>query len=143
MGLSVVLLGDQLPVPSQRGLRRDDAGDLGKNSLSQRFGLYGQSPMLVIEAHSPVTELFWKHSILLAKIFNDLGLAAVHPAGNSDPHKPEWSSTLCVFKTDFRDQPSRSTEPPHPHANPLFGPRPFHRHQFLTHRETDSVDGPK
>jgi hypothetical protein len=41
MGSSVVLLGDQLPVPSQQGLRRDDAGDLGKNSLSQRFGFNG------------------------------------------------------------------------------------------------------
>src|SRR6516165_12236473 len=90
MGCSVVLLGDQLPVPSQQGLRRDNAGDLGKSLSSQRFGLYGQSPaLMVIEAHSPVTELFSKHPILLAKVVNDLALAVVHPPGNSDQHKPE------------------------------------------------------
>src|SRR5215831_17064236 len=77
-------------MPSQQGLRSDNAGDFGKNLSSQRFGLYGQSPALtVIEAHSPVTELFSKHPILLAKIFNDLPLAVAHPPGNSDQHKPE------------------------------------------------------
>ena len=85
MGGSVVLLGDQLPVPSQQGLRGDDAGDLGKSFSSQRFGLYGQSPaLIVIEVHSPATELFSKHPILLAKIFNDLQLAVVHPPGDGD-----------------------------------------------------------
>src|SRR5215467_9374420 len=91
MGSSVVLLGDQLPVPSQQGLRRDNAGDLGKSLSSQRFGLYGQSPtLIVIEAHSLATELFAKHPILLAKIFNDLQLAVVHPPGDGHQQKPEW-----------------------------------------------------
>jgi Lrp/AsnC family leucine-responsive transcriptional regulator len=91
MGSSVVLLGDQLPVPSQQGLRRDNAGGLGKNLSSQRFGLYGQSPaLIVIEAHSPVTELFAKHPILLAKIFNDLQLAVVHPPRDGDQQRLEW-----------------------------------------------------
>jgi hypothetical protein len=31
MGSSVVLLGDQFPMPSQQGLRRDYGSDLGKN----------------------------------------------------------------------------------------------------------------
>jgi hypothetical protein len=42
-----------------------------------------QSPaLIVIEAHSPATELFSKHPILLAKIFNDLQLPVVHPPGD-------------------------------------------------------------
>src|SRR6516164_10127165 len=83
MGSSVVLLGDQLPVPSQQGLRRDNAGNLGKTFSSQRLGSYGQSPaLIVIEAHSPDTQLFSKHPILLAKIFNDLQLPVVHPPGD-------------------------------------------------------------
>jgi hypothetical protein len=91
MGSSVVLLGDQLPVPSQQGLRRNNAGDLGKSSSSQRLGPYGQSPaLIIIEAHSPATELFSKHPIFLAKIFNDLQLAVVHPPGDGDEQKPEW-----------------------------------------------------
>src|SRR5215471_3317925 len=91
MGRSIVFLGDQLPAPSQQGLRRDNAGDLGKSLSSQRFGLYGQSPALsVIKADSPTTELFSKYPILLAKILNDLLLAVVHPPGHSDQHKPKW-----------------------------------------------------
>src|SRR5215471_14904569 len=91
MGSSVILLGDQLPVPSQQGVRCDNVGDLGKSLSPQRFGLYGQSPaLIVIEAHSPATELFSKYAILLAKILNDLLLAVVHPPGNSDQHKPKW-----------------------------------------------------
>src|SRR5215471_12382715 len=71
--------------PSQQGLRGDDAGDLGKSFSSQRFGLYGQSPaLIVIEMHSPATELFAKHPILLAEIFNDLQLAVVHPPEDGD-----------------------------------------------------------
>jgi hypothetical protein len=58
-------------LPSQQRLGCENAGDLGKNLSSQRFGLYGQSPaLIVIEAHSPATELFSKHAILLAKILN-------------------------------------------------------------------------
>src|SRR6516165_9915607 len=104
MGSSVVLLGDQLPVPSQQGLRCDNAGDLGKSLSSQRFGLAGQSSaLIVIEAHSPATELFSQHPILFAEIFNDLQLVVVHPPGDSDQQKPEWSSTLCVFRTHYLD----------------------------------------
>src|SRR5215467_5825903 len=90
MGSSVVLLGDQLPVPSQQGLRRDNAGDLGESLSSQRLGFYGQSPaLIVIEAHSPTTQLFSKHPILLAKIFNYLQLPVIHPPGDGDQQKPE------------------------------------------------------
>src|SRR5215472_13537414 len=90
MGSSIVFLGDQFPMPSQQGLGSDNAGDLGQNLSSQRFGLYRPiSALIVIEAHSPVTELFSKRPIFLAKVVNDLQLAVVHPPGNSDQHKPE------------------------------------------------------
>src|SRR6516164_4648314 len=107
MSSSVVLLGDQLPMPSQQGLRRDNAGDLGKSFSSQRFGLYGQSPkLIVIEAHSPATELFSKHPILLAKIFNDLQLAVVHPPGDGDQQKPEWVEHSLRIQNPLSRPPS-------------------------------------
>src|SRR5215475_4598906 len=107
MGSSVVLLGDQLPMPSQQGLRRDNAGDLGKSLSSQRFGLDGQSPaLIVIEAHSPPTELFSKHPILLAKIFNDLQLAVVHPPGDSDQQKSEWVEHSLRIQNPLSRPPS-------------------------------------
>src|SRR5215469_1957617 len=111
MSSSVVLLGDQLPVPSQQGLRRDNAGDLGKSFSSQRLGLDGQSPaLIVIEAHSPITELFSKHPILLAEIFNDLQLAVVHPPGDSDQQKPEWVEHSLRIQNPLSRPPNRSGE---------------------------------
>src|SRR6516162_346148 len=123
MARSVVLLGDQLPVPSQQGLRRDNAGDLGKSFSSQRFGLYGQSPkLIVIEAHSPATELFSKHPILLTKIFNDLQLAVVHPRGDGDQQKSEWVEHSLRIQNPLSRPASRSSEISHLHSGSSFGP---------------------
>jgi hypothetical protein len=58
---------------------------------------------MVIEAHSPVTELFSKRPILLAKVFNDLQLAVVHPPGNSDQHKPERVDPSLRIQIHYRD----------------------------------------
>jgi hypothetical protein len=45
-------------MPSQQGLGCDNAGDLGKNLSPQHFGLYRQSPaLIVIETHSRATKL--------------------------------------------------------------------------------------
>jgi hypothetical protein len=102
--------------------RRDNAGDLGKSRSSQRFGLYGQSPaLMVIEAHSPATELFAKHPILLAKIFNDLQLAVVHPPGDGDHQKPEWIEDSLRIQNPLSGTPPRS-EISHLHADPVFRP---------------------
>src|SRR5499427_9862453 len=139
MGSSVVLLGDQLPMPSQQGRRGDNAGDLGKSLSSQRFGLYGQSPaLLVIEAHSPITELFAKHPILLAKIFDDLQLAVVHPPGDSDQQKLEWVEHSLRIQNPLSRPRSRSTEPPHLHADPVFGPYAFRPCSIRRSRPSDS-----
>src|SRR6516225_7480384 len=123
MGSSIVFLGDQLSVPNQQALGCDNAGDFAKNLSSQRFGLYGQSPtLIVVEAHSPVTELFSKHPILLAKVVNDLQLAVVQPPGNSDQHKRERVDPSLRIQNPLSRPPSRSTEPSHLHADPVFGP---------------------
>src|SRR6516162_5764302 len=129
MSSSVVLLGDQLPVPSQQGLRRDNAGNLGKSLSSQRLGLYGQSPpLIVMEAHSPATELFSKHPILLAQIFNDLQLTVVHPPGYGDQRKPEWVEHSLRIQNPLSRPPSRSSEISHLHADPVFRPYEVRRH---------------
>src|SRR5215471_16096366 len=123
MGCSVVLLGDQLPMPSQQGLRGDNAGDLGKSLSSQRFGLNGQPPaLIVIEAHSLATELFSQHPILFAEIFNDLQLAVVHPPGDGDQQKLEWVEHSLHIQDPLSCPSNRSSETSHLHADPVFGP---------------------
>src|SRR5215472_12745015 len=101
----------------------DHAGDLGKSLSSQRFGLYGQSPaLIVIEAHSPATELFSQHPILLAEIFNDLQLAVVHPPGDGDQQKPEWVEHSLRIQNPLSRLPNRSSNTSYLHADPVFGP---------------------
>src|SRR5262245_44446617 len=53
---------------------------------------------------------------------NDLQLAVVHPPGNSDQHKPERVDPSLRFQNPLSQPRSRSTEPPHLHADPVFGP---------------------
>jgi hypothetical protein len=120
---SVVLLGDQFPVPGQQGLRRDNGGDLSQNLPPQGFGSNGQSAALVvIEAHSPAAELLSKNAILLAKVINDLQLALIHPAGDSDQQESEWLKDSLGLQSPLSRARGYSREPSQIHADPIFGP---------------------
>jgi hypothetical protein len=80
------------------------------------------SALIVIEAHSPVIEFFSKHPILLAKIFNDLQLAVVHPPGDGDQQKTEWVEHSLRIQNPLSRPPSHSSEPSDLHADSVFGP---------------------
>ena len=128
MGGSIVFLGDPFPMPSPQGLGCANGGDFSKNLSSQRLGLYSQSPaQIVIEVHSPATELFSQHPILLAKVVNDLPWAVVHPPGNSDQHKSERVDPSLRIPNPLSRPPSRITEPVHLYGDPVFGPYGIYR----------------
>jgi hypothetical protein len=64
---SIVLLGDQVPMPCQQSLGCDNGGDLVQHLPAQHLGLSGYSPaLMVIEAQSPIAELLAKDPVLLA-----------------------------------------------------------------------------
>src|ERR1035437_544155 len=65
-----------------------------------------KSGLVVIEAHSPATELLPKNPILLPKVVNDQQLALVHPPGNGDQREPEWveESLRIQRKVHYRDR---------------------------------------
>ena len=90
---------------------------------SDAYGLNGSSPaLIVIEAHSPATELLAKNPVLLAKIVNDQQLALVHPPGDGDQHEPEWvENTLCI-QSSLSRPPGCGRKPSQIHADPVFGP---------------------
>ena len=120
---SIVLPGDQFPVPGQQGLRRDNAGDLSQNLPPQGFGSNGQSAALVVmEAHSPAAELLSKNAILLAKVINHLQLASIHPAGDGDQQESEWVKGSGFSKAHYREHRACCGEPSQIHADPIFGP---------------------
>ena len=87
----VVLLGDQLAVPGEQGLRRHDGSDFREDGPSQPFGLGGQpAPLIVCEARTLAAELFPEDSIFFAQVLDYLQLALAHPAGDREQEEPEW-----------------------------------------------------
>jgi hypothetical protein len=59
-----VSLRDQLSVPAQQCLQRDDCGELGQHPSPKSSGFGGQTPALVIsEPQTSITELFAKDTV--------------------------------------------------------------------------------
>ena len=71
LAAAIVFLSDQLAMPGQQSVWRDDGGDLHQKLPSQAFGLGDQSSALIVgEPQSPSAELLSKNPILLAKVVN-------------------------------------------------------------------------
>jgi len=69
---TVVLRGDQAPIPAQDRIRCDDPGEVAEES--------------------PSRELLSEDAILLEEVVDHLGLSAIHPAGNhEDEELDRWS----------------------------------------------------
>jgi hypothetical protein len=88
LGAAIVLLGDQLSMPSQQCLWRHDGCALSQNLAPQRFRLYSESPALVIsEPQSPVANLFTENPIFFNQVIDDVVLMLIHPSGNAGDKK--------------------------------------------------------
>ena len=75
--------GDELPVPSQQRVRRDDCRDLAQSRTAQPVGARGKFPPVVIgEPEAPPAQLPPQDSILLDQVSQHLALPLVQPAGN-------------------------------------------------------------
>jgi hypothetical protein len=85
LAAAIVSLSDQLAMPGQQSLGRDDGGDLHQQLPSQAFGLGGQSSALIVgEPQSTSGQLFSQNAILLTKVVNSQQLMLVHPTSNGD-----------------------------------------------------------
>ena len=77
-------------MPGQQGFGRDNRSHLSQKPTAQSFGLGGQSAALVIvEAQSPLPQLFAQHSVLFPKVVDQLRLLLVHAAGHRHQQEPE------------------------------------------------------
>ena len=92
---AVVLLGDQLSMPGEQGLRCHDSGHFRQDGPPQPLGLGGQpATLIVVQAKSLAAELFPEHSIFLPQILNCVQLALAHPARHGDQQKAERVQAL-------------------------------------------------
>ena len=88
--MAVVLLGDEMPMPREQGVRAHDRFDLLEHAAPQALRLGGQPNALVVgEPETARTELLSKDAILGLEIVDDLALLLVDPAGQGDEEKPQ------------------------------------------------------
>ena len=75
---AVVLLGDQVPIPAQDRVRRDDARNLGQDSPAELLPSYGEpTPLRVGQAERTTAQLLSEDSILLTEIVDQIFLVSV------------------------------------------------------------------
>ena len=107
-GAAVVLLGDQLPIPAQDRVRRDDAGHLGQDPSAEFLAAHGETtPLSVSQAERTTAQLLSEDSILLTEIVDQIFLVTVQPASNREdeevqrvghPMRLPGSSRTCVSR---------------------------------------------
>ena len=81
---------DELPMPSQNRVRRDDCGDLAQDAPSQPMPQDGEPPPVVIRELEPLpTQLASKDPILFNQVGHGTSLLAIQPANHDREHHLE------------------------------------------------------
>jgi hypothetical protein len=87
---TVVLLGDQCPVPPQDRVGRHDAGDGCKMTTAEDAAVHGETTSLVVgQAQSPRPVHRAENAVLLEQVLNDRLLMAIDPAGEQQEAEGE------------------------------------------------------
>ena len=69
---AVILPSDEVPMPTQDGVGRDDRADLGERFPAQSLCLRGQpSALIVVEPEPLASELLFQDPVFLAEILDD------------------------------------------------------------------------
>jgi hypothetical protein len=85
---AIVFSSDELVVPAEQGVGRDDGGEPGEHAATEQLSANGEPPALIIgEADASAAELLAQDAILLAQVVDDEQVAALQPArGHEDQH---------------------------------------------------------
>ena len=76
------LLGNELPVPAEDGVGRDERGDFGEGVPPDRLAADRESATLIVgQSESSTPELLLQDAVLFSEILNDCVLMADDPAG--------------------------------------------------------------
>jgi hypothetical protein len=89
---AIIFPGQELAVPRQERLRRDEGGQFAEHPATEFLGPHRQTPALVVVQAQPTTaELFPKNSVLLREVVDDVLALSVRPAReeNQQESKPD------------------------------------------------------
>jgi len=79
------LASNELSIPVEDRIRRDDPRDFLENLSTERLALHGQPTALVVGgAHALSPALSLEDTALLDQVVDDVSLVAVHPTGHGD-----------------------------------------------------------
>ncbi len=79
------LLGDELPVPAEDRLRRDDRRELVEHAPAEWDAADGEpDAIVIIQAELAPAERRFEDAVLLAEVLEDALLVAAEPAGEED-----------------------------------------------------------
>jgi hypothetical protein len=110
VGRAIVLPSDQLPVPSQQSLRRDNCCDFRKSAAAESFRFRGEPSALVVgETKSSPAELLTQYPVFLPQVVDCVLLSLSHPASNGNDHKPERIETRHRVKPTMAGLPDDPT----------------------------------
>ncbi len=77
-------------MPDENRVGCDDGGDLGEQPAAEHLALRGEPAALVVgQPESLAAELLLEHAVLFDEVIDDLGLAAVGPAGEGGEEQLE------------------------------------------------------
>jgi hypothetical protein len=83
--------GDQLAVPAQNGVSRDDRGHLRQQPTTERRATSRQAPSVAIgEPQTLILQLRLQHAVLFAQVLDDLMLVALEPTDESGDEQLQW-----------------------------------------------------
>ena len=73
--------GDQLPVPSQNRVGRDERRELAQHAATKALAEHRETPALVvIQSQSPAAQLHFQHAVLFAEEGDHIALLAFEPS---------------------------------------------------------------
>ena len=87
----VPLTSNELAVPGENRVGRDDSGDLLEDLSTEGLALYREPTAFIIgQPKSSATKLSLEDSVLLEQIVDDVLLVTVDPAGEGDQQELPW-----------------------------------------------------
>ena len=88
---TVVLVGDQEPVPAQDRIRCHNAGDIRETLLTEGLPFHGEStPLIVSEANGPRAVYRAEDPVLLEQVLDEVLRLSIDPAGEQQEQEGEW-----------------------------------------------------
>ena len=120
---AIVFPGDQLPVPGQQGLRRDDRRDFPEDATPEHPGLGSQAPtLIVVQTEAFGSQLLAQYPVFFAEIVDRVALLLAQPTGYGNHEQSKRVEAPAHWhriatKTAATDSATRTTEsrslPPH------------------------------